>query len=108
MAKREPPDDNAACAKRVKTDAGDNPYLAHWTDGQADHDATSGTGSGLAGFPRHATTSKLAAAAEDGPSNPFTGRPLSSKYLSILRTRRDLPVHQQRWVHPSSGPYDGD
>jgi pre-mRNA-splicing factor ATP-dependent RNA helicase DHX15/PRP43 len=29
-----------------------------------------------------------------------TGRPLSSKYMSILKKRRDLPVHQQRCATP--------
>ena len=94
--KRESDDDDRG-TKRVKTEAsnGDvkhenNPYLSHWND------STVKSEDGLAGFKRHATTSKQTMAAENGPNNPFTGRPLSSKYMSILKTRRDLPVHQQR------------
>ena len=50
----------------------------------------------LYAFRRHETTAQAAKAAEDGPLNPFTGTKLSSKYMGILRTRRDLPVQQQR------------
>jgi pre-mRNA-splicing factor ATP-dependent RNA helicase DHX15/PRP43 len=50
----------------------------------------------LYGFKRHETTAQAASAAEDGPLNPFTGTKLSSKYMGILRTRRNLPVQQQR------------
>jgi pre-mRNA-splicing factor ATP-dependent RNA helicase DHX15/PRP43 len=88
VSKRDFDDEDGARVKRVKTDRPEgNPYLAHWNDDTAD---------GLQSFQRHATTAKQANAAEDGPLNPFTGRALSKKYLSILRTRRDLPVHQQR------------
>ena len=52
--------------------------------------------SDLANFPRHATTSRMAMKAEDGPMNPFNGKPLSKRYFDILKVRRDLPVHQQR------------
>lgn len=108
MTKREY-DDEDRSAKRVKTEAnGDgngngnmkaaNPYLAHWNDGEANIKGEYGSASGLDGFKRHATTSKQAKLAEDGPNNPFTGRPLSSKYMSILKKRRDLPVHQQRYA----------
>ena len=45
---------------------------------------------------RHATTAAMAEKAEDGPTNPFNGQPLSNKYFSILKTRRNLPVHVQR------------
>lgn len=54
-----------------------------------------GAGS-LASFSKHATTAKMAAAAEDGPQNPFNGQQLSDQYFRILKTRRDLPVHAQR------------
>lgn len=104
--KRELPDDDSARVKRVKTEgngdaktdpaaAASNPYLAHWDEKPAKGEYS---GSALAGFQRHATTSKQAQQAEDGPSNPFTGQPLSGKYMSILKKRRDLPVHQQRCV----------
>lgn len=87
-----------------------NPYLAHM-DQQLDssegygngyghfqsnklNGAPSGTTIGL--FPRHQTTAAMAKKAEDGPNNPFNGRPLSNMYFSILKTRRNLPVHAQR------------
>ena len=104
MTKREFNEDDRS-AKRVKTESnGDgkmaaaNPYLAHWNDEKPAVKSEYGSGGGLDDFQRHATTSKQAMAAEDGPNNPFTGRPLSSKYMSILQKRRDLPVHQQRYV----------
>src|SRR5690242_3179597 len=87
--KRESADEHRD-AKRVKTETESNPYLSHWNEAAVKSE------DGLAGFTRHATTSKQTMAAEDGPTNPFTGRPLSSKYMSILKTRRGLPVHQQR------------
>ena len=101
MTKREYGDDDSARVKRVKTesngegkmDAAANPYLAHWNDEKPVKSEYSGAGTGLQGFKRHATTTAQANAAEDGPNNAFTGRPLSSKYMSILKTRRDLPVH---------------
>jgi pre-mRNA-splicing factor ATP-dependent RNA helicase DHX15/PRP43 len=104
--KREHHDDDNASAKRLKVesngngnmDAASNPYLAHWNDDKPKMKSEYGGGDGLAGFKRHATTTKQASVAEDGPNNPFTGQPLSSKYMSILRKRRDLPVHQQRYV----------
>jgi pre-mRNA-splicing factor ATP-dependent RNA helicase DHX15/PRP43 len=83
-------------AKRQKMDAGDpknNPYLAHMYE--------NGNGNGsestvLSKFKRHQTTAAMARKAEDGDINPFTGRPFSTKYFSILKTRRELPVQQQR------------
>ncbi|KXG47459.1 protein of unknown function DUF1605 [Penicillium griseofulvum] len=81
-------------AKRQKMDGGDpknNPYLAHMYENENGSD-----NGALAKFKRHQTTSAMAKKAEDGDINPFNGRPFSSKYFSILKTRRDLPVHQQR------------
>lgn len=94
MADRRDPEDGVR-AKRQKMDAGDpkdNPYLAHM------YEDTNGVdkNSSLAKFKRHQTTAAMAKKAEDGEINPFNGRPFSSKYFSILHTRRDLPVHQQR------------
>ncbi|KAG9781403.1 Pre-mRNA-splicing factor ATP-dependent RNA helicase PRP43 [Exophiala dermatitidis] len=92
-------------AKRQKTSADmdpkDNPYLAHWHDnesnGYANGNGTPNRNDGpLAGFQRHKTTAEMARAAEDGKLNPFTGRPHSDRYFSILQTRRDLPVQAQR------------
>lgn len=86
--------EGGARAKRQKMDAGDpknNPYLAHMYENNNGSDNTA-----LAKFKRHQTTAALAKKAEDGDINPFSGRPFSSKYFSILKTRRDLPVHTQR------------
>lgn len=52
----------------------------------------------LAGMKRRETTAQQASKAEDSDSNPFTGREHSQKYFQILQTRRDLPVHKQRYV----------
>jgi pre-mRNA-splicing factor ATP-dependent RNA helicase DHX15/PRP43 len=60
----------------------------------------SNSGDLLGSFKRHATTCKQAQEAEDGPLNAFTGQKLSNKYMKILKTRRDLPVHQQRYAQP--------
>lgn len=107
-------------AKRVKLsssttsnnhnmDPKNNPYLAHMYQDSAYHHKKSsngfpkdnmngsGHGSSLAKLPRHNTTSAMAMKLEDGPDNPFTGQPLSQQYLAILKTRRDLPVHAQRY-----------
>jgi pre-mRNA-splicing factor ATP-dependent RNA helicase DHX15/PRP43 len=110
--KREHNDVGSASVKRVKVeangngklDAASNPYLAHWND---DKPAKSefGSSNALASFQRHATTTKQANQAEDGPNNAFTGRPLSSRYMSILKKRRDLPVHQQRYATTHSRMY---
>lgn len=93
-------------AKRQKTSSEmnprDNPYLAHMyengTNGnRSGYSTPPSTSEGpLANFQRHQTTAALAREAEDSKSNPFTGRALSDRYFSILRTRRDLPVHAQR------------
>ena len=68
---------------------------------------TQSNGTGLKSFNRHATTAAQAIAAEDGPSNPFTGKKLSERYFDILKTRRNLPVHAQRQVTftPDCWPY---
>ena len=115
-------DDDSSRVKRVKfaenaskstMDPANNPYLAHWNDSQSagrthiqpymypsqltDPEAdTRKTPVDLSSFKRHETTPAQARAAEDGPLNPFTGEALSSRYMSILKTRRDLPVHAQR------------
>ncbi|KAK4998496.1 DEAH-box ATP-dependent RNA helicase prp43 [Elasticomyces elasticus] len=123
MAERGPTYDENGRAKRQKTTSTDsesklnaatNPYLAHMYDGgengneygngysngyPADHKAaTNGAqhSTSLASFTRHATTSKDATAAENGPNNPVNGNQLSQRYFGILKTRRTLPVHVQR------------
>ena len=98
---------------KKESDPKSNPYLAHmYEDEEVEDKAYDGysnsygkamnrtTGvsdaSTLARFPRHKTTAAMAKKAEDGPNNPFSGKLLSSQYFNILRTRRSLPVHQQR------------
>lgn len=107
MVDRRSDSEDGSRAKRQKmdktgTDPKDNPYLAHmyadsssnggshsWTDGiDKDHP--------FAKVERHRTTAAQAKKIEDGDINPFNNRPFSSKYMSILKTRRDLPVHAQR------------
>ena len=106
-------DDGSVPAKRQKmssesTDPRSNPYLAHMYEATD----TNGYGNGystpprrmngvvnggpLSELQRHKTTAALAKKAEDGQVNPFTGEALSQRYFSILKTRRDLPVHAQR------------
>ena len=92
-----------------------NPYLAHRYEEPAEDEGSyngysNGYGrstnrmnglsnaSSLARFPRHKSTAAMAKNAEDGPNNPFSGQPLSPQYFNILKTRRNLPVHQQRYV----------
>ncbi|KZZ89524.1 pre-mRNA splicing factor ATP-dependent RNA helicase PRP43 [Ascosphaera apis ARSEF 7405] len=84
--------------KRQKTlDPKDNPYLAHMYEDNASNGYGNGAeNSPLAKFERHKTTAKMARKVEDSEVNPFNGKPLSQRYMSILKTRRDLPVHAQR------------
>ncbi|KAF2842357.1 putative pre-mRNA splicing factor RNA helicase [Patellaria atrata CBS 101060] len=109
MADRSPEDDNNPRAKRQKTTATDmspnkNQYLAHLYEDSSFNGFTNGhnvsnngqTSTSLDDFKRHSTTSKQARYVEDGPLNAFTGNPLSQKYMRILETRRNLPVHAQR------------
>lgn len=117
MADRRP-DGGGSRAKRLKTEATDldprdNPYLAHmYADEQQTNGSqswTDGSQSILAGFKRHSTTAAMAKKAEDSKINPFNGKPMSERYFSILKTRRDLPVHAQRyvlyfWLSPLSIP----
>lgn len=82
-------------------DPSENPYLAHMYNGFDQQGSSSSRGSGapdtiLSSFKRYQTTVADATKAENGPENPFTGRPLSNNYFKILETRRNLPVHQQR------------
>ena len=105
--------------KKKVLDPRANPYLAHRYEEPAEDEGTyngykNGYGrptnrmngvsnaSSLARFPRHKSTAAMAKNAEDGPNNPFSGQPLSSQYFNILKTRRNLPVHQQRYVKGSS------
>ena len=100
---------SASRFKRQKTsDDRSNPYLAHMYNDNENgvgvnvrNGYTNGTtqrngGGTLSKFKRHTTTAKMAKEAEDGPENPFTGGQMSQRYFSILKTRRNLPVHAQR------------
>ncbi|WEW60934.1 DEAH-box ATP-dependent RNA helicase prp43 [Emydomyces testavorans] len=104
MANRRPDTEEPSRAKRLKTTASTmdprkNPYLAHMYE---DENSTNGNVNGDAGdsplarFERHKTTTAMAKKVEDSKVNPFTGKPASNQYFSILKTRRDLPVHAQR------------
>lgn len=99
MADRRPEDQEMTAAKRVKTernmDPTVNPYLAHHYNGKQ---LASANSSPLANFQRHNTTAKQADIAENGTVNPFTGTKLSDTYFSILKTRKNLPVHKQRFA----------
>ena len=105
MAGKRSDNTDGAPAKRQKT-SGDmnpehNPYLSHWYEnGTNGYGSSYGNGTGangpLAKLERHKTTAAQAREAEDGKTNPFTGRTYSDRYITILRTRRDLPVHAQR------------
>jgi pre-mRNA-splicing factor ATP-dependent RNA helicase DHX15/PRP43 len=91
---RRPDDEEKPRAKRVKVsnvDPKDNPYLAHRYEEPP-----------KTKLRRHATTAAIARAAEDGPNNFLTGQPLSTQYFQILKTRRNLPVHAQRYVWSSN------
>lgn len=116
MADRRPDnDDSNPRSKRQKTngaemDPSKNPYLAHHYDEENGY--SNGYGHGYSsnnnnsasktnffgGLTRHNTTAEQAKALENGPNNPFTGKPLSKRFFSILETRRNLPVHTQRLV----------
>ncbi|KAI7970658.1 hypothetical protein EIK77_003058 [Talaromyces pinophilus] len=97
MGDRRPDSTDTSRAKRQKTaemDPRNNPYLAHmYPEKNGDESSYSGA---FAKFKRHQTTAALAQEAEDADLNPFNERPFSSTYFSILKTRRNLPVHQQR------------
>lgn len=91
-------DDSSRKKPKMVDDSGAklNPYLAHMyqDDGAA---AANGYGP-FAGMRRRQTTAEQAEKAEDSDSNPFTGNPHTQQYFRILETRRNLPVHKQRWV----------
>lgn len=99
MGEKHPDTPDGSRAKRQKKDNAemdprDNPYLSHMYP-EKNGNGSSDNGA-FANFTRHQTTAALAQTAEDGDLNPFNERPFSSTYFSILKTRRNLPVHQQR------------
>jgi pre-mRNA-splicing factor ATP-dependent RNA helicase DHX15/PRP43 len=123
MADRRPDSTDRNRAKRQKLDSSDgimekkpyNPYLAHMYE-EDDGERSNGYGAPLprvnggsrstvlAKFQRHKSTSAEAKKAEDGPNNPLNGQPLSKQYFNILKTRRDLPVHAQRYAPLTQAP----
>lgn len=107
MADRRPEAQDMSRAKRAKLEESDptkNPYLAHMYENQRDESYSNGYANrssvptGLSKFKRHETTALQAHTAEDGPNNPFNNVPLSNQYFNILKTRRELPVHKQRYT----------
>ena len=116
MAERRFDTEDTSRVKRQKISGSDmdpkaNPYLAHmYEESPEENGYSNGYGGGnyrtngasqgtsLAKFKRHSTTTAMANKAEDGPNNPFSGQPLSKQYFNILKTRRGLPVHAQRYV----------
>jgi pre-mRNA-splicing factor ATP-dependent RNA helicase DHX15/PRP43 len=105
---------------RVEADPRNNPYLAHHyeemskegmystghnnyaNDQGGGRNTANGTNTrGLASLPRHKTTAAMAQELENAPTNAFNGMPISNQYRAILKTRRDLPVHAQRYVGPA-------
>lgn len=101
-------------AKAEPSETRYNPYLAHMDEQKDDTlgygngyghgvkssrmNGMSTTGTTIGHFPHHQTTAAMAKMAEDGPNNPYNGKPLSKQYYNILKTRRSLPVHAQRLV----------
>ena len=118
----EPPRGKRLKTSSTNMDPKTNPYLAHMYQETSDDDEdtnsegyqrsangmfedrmngvplypTPSNPSSLSRFPRHATNASMARAVEDGPNNPFNGKPLSKEYFNILKIRRNLPVHAQR------------
>jgi hypothetical protein len=101
ILKRKPVGGGASAAGNDADDpllaAWNNPYLAHRVpDGYVPQfGAAQGP---LRDFRKRNTTAKQARKAEEGPTNPFTLQPLSTTYFDILKKRRELPVHAQRYV----------
>lgn len=101
-----------AAAGKKELDPRANAYLAHHYEEEPVQSSETGYSNGynrgasrsngisnassISRFQRHESTAAMASKAEDGPNNPFTGQPLSKSYFSILKTRRNLPVHAQR------------
>lgn len=106
MAEKRSDDPDGAPSKRQKmssnTDPKSNPYLAHMYEDQPSNDYSHGRSNGahaagpMSKFKRHHTTAAETEVVEAGNVNPFTGQKHSERYFSIMKTRRDLPVHQQR------------
>jgi pre-mRNA-splicing factor ATP-dependent RNA helicase DHX15/PRP43 len=96
--KRTSADSEESSRKKAKKEEGQgekyNPYLAHMQQ-ENGFDSES---SPLSSLKIRETTAEQAAKIEDLSTNAFTGQEHSQKYFQILETRRDLPVHKQRFV----------
>jgi len=83
-------------------DPANNPYLAHHYENggpaRLKSSYNSANDSPLNKLVRHETTAAQAMELEDSVNSPYTGRPFSQTYFNILKTRRNLPVHAQRYV----------
>ena len=105
-----------APAVKYKLDPRANPYLSHHYHDQSNSYGGGGMQNGswaasqytaksngsFSNMRRHKTTAAQGKALEDGPTNAFTGRPLTQQYMNILKGRRNLPVYAQRLVFPIS------
>lgn len=93
-----------ASRKKVRGEEGNgekyNPYLAHMhQDGGNGYNSDEPSrDSPFAGMTRRHTTAEQHTRVEDLATNPFTQREHTQKYFQILQSRRDLPVHKQRYV----------
>ena len=89
-------------SNNTTSDPKSNPYLAHMYQDQPSNGYSNGYSNSnqpdgpLAKFRRHQTTAAETEKVEAGNENPFTRQKHSERYFSILKKRRDLPVHQQR------------
>jgi len=52
-------------------------------------------------FKKRQTTAAEAEKVEEGPDNPFTLSPFGRNYFDILKARREVPVHAQRYGNAS-------
>jgi len=80
-----------------------NKYLAHMLPESYSPQIAASRGP-LQDFRQRQTNAEQATKAEDGPGNPFTFKPLSKTYFDILKKRRELPVHAQRYSDPIIPP----
>jgi hypothetical protein len=74
-----------------------NPYLAHMIPENGYSPQIAAGRGPLRDFVQRKTTAIQADEAEDREDNPFTLRRHSKTYFEILKKRRELPVHAQRY-----------
>lgn len=88
-------DQSPKLKKAKNDDMAPNPYLAHLEQDNGPSMRSSEYPL-FNGVTRHASTAPSAVAIEDNAINAWTGGTHSQRYFGILKTRRDLPVNQQR------------